>query len=290
MPPKKKNQKLNDLNDDEHAADSNPGDSTDLATLQRDLQAMIDRRLKQQTVELNDLFIKESNSTKAALVEIKESQGFLAAKFEELVSTINEVKAENSKLQKENDYLNQRVKVLEEKFATTEMDVENTRRYSRRDTLEIQGVPVVEGENTNSIVLEVARLAVPNYVFDESMLSVSHRLPSARGNTPTIIAKFVRRYIRNMIYSRRRNLSSKSSTDLGFSTSNRIYINESLTPQSRAIFGEVKKFRNQHHFKFIWTRNGKVFLKKDESQQSIASVFDSMEEFEKFRRNFLRQG
>ncbi|CAB4000519.1 polycystic kidney disease 1-like 2-like [Paramuricea clavata] len=62
--------------------------------------------------------------------------------------------------------------------------------------------------------------------------------------------------------------------DLGFSTSNRIYIDESLTPQSRAIFGEVKKFRNQQHFKFIWTRNGKVFLKKDESQQSIASVFD----------------
>ena len=190
---------------------------------------MIDRRFKQQTVELNDLFIKESNSTKAALVrEIKESQGFLAAKFEELVSTINEVKAENRKLQKENDYLNQRVKVLEEEFAATEMDVENIRRYSRRDTLEIQGVPVVEGENTNSIVLEVARLAVPNYVFDESMLSVSHRLPSTRGNTPTIIAKFVRRDIRNMIYSRRRNLSSKSSTDLGFSTSNRIYINESL--------------------------------------------------------------
>jgi hypothetical protein len=127
---------------------------------------MIDRRFKQQTVELNDLFIKESNSTKAALVEIKESQGFLAAKFEELVSTINEVKPENSKLQKENDHLHQQVKVLEEKFATTEMDVENICRYSCRDTLDIQGVPVVEGENTNSIVLEVARLAGPNYVFD----------------------------------------------------------------------------------------------------------------------------
>ncbi|CAB3990266.1 Hypothetical predicted protein [Paramuricea clavata] len=46
-------------------ADSNSGDSTNLATLQRDLQAMIDRRFKQQTVELNDLFIKESNSTKS---------------------------------------------------------------------------------------------------------------------------------------------------------------------------------------------------------------------------------
>ena len=148
MPPKKKNQKLNYLNDDAHAADSNSGHSTNLATLQRDLQAMIDRRFKQQTVELNDLFIKESSSTKSALVEIKESQGFLAAKFEELVSTVNEVKAENRKLQKENDHLHQRVKVLEEKFATTEMDVENLRRYSRRDTLEIQGVPVVEGEKT----------------------------------------------------------------------------------------------------------------------------------------------
>lgn len=93
----------------------------------------------------------------------------------------------------------------------------------------------------------------------------------------------------NMIDNKRRNLSTKTSTDLGFSISNRIYINESLTPLSRAIFAEAKSFRDQHHFKFLWTKNGKVCLKKDESQQSIARVFDSMEEFEKFKRNFLHQ-
>ena len=148
---------------------------------------------------------------------------------------------------------------------------------------------MVEGESTNSIILKIARLAVPEYDFDESMLSVSHRLPSTRGNTraPPIIAKFVRRDIRDMIYSKRRNLSSRSTVDLGLSVSSRIYINESLTSQSRATFSEVKKFRNQHDFKFIWTKNGRVLLKKDESQRSL--VFDSMQDFVDFKVNFRNQ-
>jgi hypothetical protein len=31
-----------------------------------------------------------------------------------------------------------------------------------RDTLEISGIPVIAGENTNAIVLKVARLAAPD--------------------------------------------------------------------------------------------------------------------------------
>ena len=73
------------------------------------------------------------------------------------------------------------------------------------------------------------------------MLSVSHRLPSTRGFTPKIIAKFTRRDPRDEIYKNRRNLSSKSTSDLGLDVLNRIYVNESLTAQSRAIFSEAKK-------------------------------------------------
>jgi hypothetical protein len=136
------------------------------------------------------------------------------------------------------------------------------RRYSRRDTLEIQGVPVAEGENTNAIVLKVAQLAVPGVNFDESILSVSHRLPAGKGYTPKIIAKFARRDVRDIIYSKRRNLISKSTKDLGLIVENNIYINEILTAQSRAIFVDAKKFQKQYKFEFIWTKNGRVFLKK----------------------------
>jgi hypothetical protein len=71
---------------------------------------------------------------------------------------------------------------------------------------EISGIPVIAGENTNAIVLKVARLAAPEWEFDESMLSVSHRLPSTRGFTPKIIAKFTRRDLRDEIYKKTKPL------------------------------------------------------------------------------------
>jgi hypothetical protein len=74
------------------------------------------------------------------------------------------------------------------------------------------------------------------------MLSVSHRLPSTRGFTPKIIGKFTWRDLCDEIYKKRQNLSSKSTSDLRLDVLNRIYVNDSLTAQSRAIVSEAKKF------------------------------------------------
>ena len=51
-----------------------------------------------------------------------------------------------------NEYLQQRLSCLEKKVDVAEIDIENQRRYSRRDTLEIHGVPVISDENTNDIL------------------------------------------------------------------------------------------------------------------------------------------
>ncbi len=69
--------------------------------------------MKQQINQINNLFTKHSNSTNVVLTEIKSSQQFLGSKFDELANTINEVSAENKKLQKVNDHLQRRVNDLE---------------------------------------------------------------------------------------------------------------------------------------------------------------------------------
>jgi cell division protein FtsB len=285
MPPKKKNIKPNDTVNDEEA-EITPVANVNLATLQSSLEALIDNRMKQQINQMNDLLTKHSNSTKVVLTEIKSSQEFLGSKFDELANTIIEVRAENKKLQKDNDDLQRRVCDLENRCRESDTAIENLRQYSRRDTLEIHGIPVVEGENTNDIVVKVAKMAAPECNFNEPMLSISHRLPSRRRGVPAIIAKFVQRDIRDLIYNNRRNLSSQTIQDLGFDTASRIYVNESLTAQSQAIFAEVKKFRNHHGFKYIWTRNGKVHLKISDSQQAKSHVFNSMQEFDDFKSRF----
>ena len=73
--------------------------------------------------------------------------------------------------------------------------------YLRRDLLEIHGVPMSEDEKTDEIVLKVAKLIVLDLVLNVNDISISHRLPAAMGRVPVIIAKFVRRSVRDRFFT-----------------------------------------------------------------------------------------
>jgi hypothetical protein len=76
-------------------------------------------------------------------------------------------------------------------------ELNNLEQYSRRECLEIRGVPVLPGEKTNEIVRKVGE--VIGVVIESNDIAISHRLPANRNNSrntePAIIAKFIRRDI-----------------------------------------------------------------------------------------------
>ena len=91
-------------------------------------------------------------------------------------------------------------------------------------------------ENTDLIVQQLGK-KIGIDVTDEDM-SVTHRLPLSQhadqNKYPIIIAKFVRRNVRDKYYEARKNLRGKSTRDLGFSkiAENPVFIGESLTKQN----------------------------------------------------------
>ena len=280
MPPKKKSSQVTEI---ESSVDNNGSMATSSSTLQE----FFDQKMKQQSEYINDLFIKYTKVTKSDMDEVKKSQNFLNDKFESWLKSVKELKDDSKLLRSENTGLQQHVKALEAKTSLAESDMENLKQYLRRDMLEIHGIPVTSGENTNSLVKKVVNLIEPDLELADQEISTSHRLPAAEGHIPPIIVKFTRRDTRNRIYSQKRNLSSKKASDIGFQQQSRIYLNESLTQKSRMLLKKVKEFKINHHYKFLWTRQGKVFLKKNESQSQIASS-TSMEEFEAFEAEYNR--
>ena len=92
--------------------------------------------------------------------------------------------------------------------------VESLEQYSWKLNLEISGVPVKDEENTNDIVVEIAKLA--NVDFSRDQVSTLHRLPvkpkrlSSNENVspapPPIIVCFISRNLRNTLYANRQNL------------------------------------------------------------------------------------
>ena len=60
----------------------------------------------------------------------------------------------------------------------------------------------------------------------------------------------------------------------------KIYINESLTPYRRRLFGKLNTFKNTNKWKYLWTTNGTIHLRQTDSSQTFH--FDTMEDFEEF--------
>ena len=144
-------------------------------------------------------------STKADLDEIKKSQEFLGGKFDDLVKEVKELHLENDNLRLSNTQLSEQVKRLEKSVLVSEGEVEQVKQYIRRDILEIHGedgVPITEDENINLIVQKVVELADLLMTFEQSEISISHCLPSRQGQIPPIIIKFVRRDMRDKIYTK----------------------------------------------------------------------------------------
>lgn len=72
-------------------------------------------------------------------------------------------------------------------------------QYSRRDCVEIKGIPVNQNENTDNVVIDGVKLMdVPLKSED---ISISHRLPQSKNSKyhPIIMAKLTSRKARYML-------------------------------------------------------------------------------------------
>ena len=156
MPPKKK----------EKSSSENDVDKANMAAGSTALEEFLDQHLKLQSEQMNVLFDKFTKSTKNDFEEVKKSQSFLSVKFEELITSVAELKQENKALRTESSQLRERIKLLECQVAESESDTESIKQYLRRDLIEIHGVPVNIDEDTNRLVKGVVELAVPSLKLD----------------------------------------------------------------------------------------------------------------------------
>ena len=99
-------------------------------------------------------------------------------------------------------------------------------------------------------------------------ISVSHQMPQSQKHKgkpgpPAIIVKFTRRDVKDNFYRARKQLKDLTTRDLGYSEKNKIYLAESLTERNRILFKDCLKVKKDIEFKFIWTLDEKIFMRKD---------------------------
>lgn len=208
----------------------------------------------------NDLKGVETSLGKAinsAFEDLKETKSLIKKQSEDMAGLLELVNT----LSTENIELKSKVSLLENRMD----DIE---QYSRRDTIEIHGVPVERGEQVVEVVKTVGKAL--DLVIDETMISACHRLRSrdGTGKPPGIIVKMTRRMDAEAVLQKRRVKRNFSTHHIGLNSSPAvpIYINESLCPGRRRILNAARDKKAEKHYTYLWIRGGKILMRKADGE------------------------
>ena len=178
----------------------------------KELERLLERKFNEH---LKPLFEKVEVIS-AKIDETLASISFLSEKYDNLIARVGSLEGQNNDLECENRLLRKEISTLASNLKTTRIAVNELEQYSRRDCLEIKGIPESREKSTTEIVITVGALMDIDVKPDD--ISISHRLltpklatrfqPKPWQNTPTpsIIVKFTRRDVRDRFYSARKHL------------------------------------------------------------------------------------
>ncbi|XP_070543898.1 uncharacterized protein [Ptychodera flava] len=255
------------------AGTSNPNPAVPIHGEDKDLQCQLADIMKALTAFREK--IDKIPCVEERLTELQKSVDFMNTFFEQMKEEMKELKTEIANTKEENAALRDQLTAAHRDLGNTKDELNELQQYSRRNNLEIHGIPQHNNEDTDNIVIKIA--AAIGVDVTSSDIDISHRLPRRHSQQrerqlpPPIIVKFVRRSVRNTLYYSRRNLQGKTPTHLHLddNATNSIFINENLSPSVKRLFHQVNDRRKHLKWRYIWTNNGKIYTRKDDTSDAI---------------------
>lgn len=165
---------------------------------------------------------------------------------------------------KETENIKCQMQGLEERFSEEQ-------QKSRMNNLELFGIPEHRSENLINVICTIAKSlnVVINAADIEFATRVTTRLKDSNFPKPVIV-KFIKQDIKNEILSSIRKKKGLTSSEVGFTSKPRpIYINEHLTPLNKLLFKNTRDECKSLGFQYVWTRNGKIYIRKNNNCAAI---------------------
>ena len=220
-------------------------------------------------------YLHEINASKVELLELKNSQEFVYGKHKSLKSEYEKLLQINKKQESEIISLKEQSTILENKQIKDTEKLDAVKQYGRRQNLEIKKVPIVYAEDTNKIVVEVAKSLNVDISTDD--ISTSHRLPVSTkreknddSTSIPIIVRFVSRDVRNKIFANRKLARQLDMKKFYIKDTTNLFINENLTLLRKRLFWKTKQKVKETGYKYICTSNGNIFVRKVDEANPIA--------------------
>lgn len=217
------------------------------------------REIKRQLIGVPSL-LEDVKSIKNELTELKASCDFLGSRMDIFSTKITDIETRVSKVEN----LQPTIGVLEKEVAELKAQVSAADQRSRLNNVEIKGVPVRKDENLFSIVEAISKES--NFSFLKSQINYLYRVPVHGSNDKSIIVSFTNRYVKEDFVAAARARKTLAAPDIGFRDSvRRVYVNDHLTAESKALLNKAKTLVKEKGFKYIWVKYGKIHIRKHDT-------------------------
>lgn len=225
------------------------------------------------------LTILERNSNDIS--DIKKEQRDMCESIEMCHANINDVKKlvtdQDIKISKcEEDILqiNNEKNVISNILRKVKDEVRDLEQYSHRNNLIVYGIPEEKNENIIRVVNRLAN-ALQFENWSSNLLDALHRMgrtDSSRSQPRPIIIRFISRLDKDLFLSKRKVRRNLKALDLGYSSENSIYVNESLTPANRELLKRTREAARTKGYSQVWTANCSIFIRQDKETKAIKIV------------------
>lgn len=210
--------------------------------------------------------------------ELKKSVEFISSKFDTFREELSETKAELKSTQSE-------LRSLLHENELLKLEINEMQQYSRRDNVMVFGIPETNDESVYQIIDKISEVTGgAEYTAD---ISIAHRLPARPGKPKPIVIKFMKRRSRDGWLQCFKNEAKKDADwpglplhrinpQLGPSAA-RFTAGDHLTATTRNILNTTRDAARNKGYRFVWTRDGKIFARRDESSPviKINSLYDA---------------
>lgn len=194
---------------------------------------------------------------------------FYGKSYDDLNKSRVELNANLNQLRSRLDLLAARV----EEISTT---LEQVQRYSYQYNIKIIGLPETDAHesasDTTALCLNLFKqtgVSIANYDID-----IAHRIPTrnATSGPRPVICKFTRRSMKDQVLNVRKDACKVSATSIGLPAEcsmQDVKLFDHLTPQLQQLLVDAKKFQTRNGFRFCWSKNFIVYLRKTEDSRPV---------------------
>ncbi|CAH2106122.1 unnamed protein product [Euphydryas editha] len=240
------------------------------STIQELLRIEFNNLLKQFNDSLKVAISQELVPIKQEMKDINESMSFINQKFEEMkteqeasIKKVKNLEVENEKLKQTVGNLGTRIDYLEQQ--------------SRSSNLEIQCVPEKKQENLYTIITQLAK-TVDYEIKNVDILHCTRtaKITASSSRPRSIIIKLASPRVRDELlacvikYNKSNPEKRLCSDHLGITgPKSPVYVVEHLSPSNKALHAATRIKAKEMCYKYVWVRNGKIFVRKCETSDYI---------------------